>query len=67
MTEPTTGPLYTARSTVTKVVGLHRKASMAAGGEIELGVHGPIKEHYRLDDDTDRPLPVDYVVAAAGG
>jgi hypothetical protein len=34
---------------------------------VELGVHGPIKAHYRLDAEPDLPLPVDYIVAATGG
>ena len=62
-----TEPLYTARATIEKVSGLHRRATLDAGGEIEFGVHGAIKTHYGLTDATDRPLPVDYVVAAAGG
>jgi hypothetical protein len=31
-----------------------------------MGVHGAIKEHYRLDAK-DLPLPVDYIVAATAG
>ena len=59
-------PLYVARADVSKVAGLHRQATLPSGGTIDFGVHGPIKTHYRLDEATDRPLPVDYVTAAAG-
>jgi hypothetical protein len=60
-------PLYETRSHVVKVDGLHRRASLEDGTEIDFGVHGPIKAHYGLDDQPDRPLPVDYLVAAAAG
>ena len=58
---------YTAVATVEKVDGVHRRASIAVGPPVEFGVHGPIKEHYRLHDTPDLPLPVDYIVAATGG
>ena len=58
---------YTTRATVTKVDGIHRRATLADGTEVDFGVHGPIKAHYRLHDEPDRPLPVDYLVAAAAG
>ncbi|MEN8375729.1 MAG: hypothetical protein ABFS34_09795 [Gemmatimonadota bacterium] len=58
--------LYTARAEVRKVEGLHRRARLETGHEVDFGVHGPIKEYYRLGG-ADLPLPVDFVVAAAGG
>ncbi len=67
MTDSTADPLYTAKAQVAKVSGLHRRAVLEAGGEIDFGVHGPIKDFYRLESAEDLPLPVDYVVAAAGG
>ena len=60
-------PLYIARATVDKVDGLHRRATLEEGTTLEFGVHGPIKAHYRLVDEPDLPLPVDYLVAAAAG
>lgn len=60
-------PIYTARVTVRKIEGVHRRARLEDGTEIEFGVHGPIKQHYRLDDQKDLPLPVDYIVAATAG
>ena len=33
----------------------------------EVGVHGPIQSHFRLDAERSLPLPVDYIVAATGG
>jgi hypothetical protein len=57
---------YVSRSTVVKVDGLHRRASMEEGTEVDFGVHGPIKAHYGLGGQPDLPLPVDYLVAAAG-
>ena len=60
-------PLYRSQSRIEIVGGLHRRAHIALGHTAELGVHGPIKEHYRLAPDRDLPLPVDYIVAATGG
>lgn len=56
---------YTATARVERVSGVHRRATLATGTNVEFGVHGPIKAHYRLEGE-DRPLPVDYIVAAAG-
>jgi hypothetical protein len=33
---------------------------------VEFGVHGPIKQLFKLDDMKDLPLPVDYIAAATG-
>jgi len=60
-------PFYTARSRVAKVDGIHRRATLEDGTEIDFGVHGAIKSYYRLHEEPDRPLPVDYLVAAAAG
>jgi hypothetical protein len=59
--------LYDAEATVHKIRGLHRRATIATGATMELGVHGPIKDYYRLSPERDLPLPVDYIVAATGG
>jgi hypothetical protein len=61
-----TDPLYTAQSTVWKVEGVHRRARLADGSEVDFGVHGAIKQHFRLFDAKDLPLPVDYIAAATG-
>lgn len=58
-------PFYTARARLEKVGGVHRRARLEEGTEIDFGVHGPIKSHYRIDAK-DLPLPVDYQVAATG-
>ncbi len=60
-------PIYISSSDIEKVKGVHRRAHLAVGHAVEFGVHGPIKTHYKLDDAADLPLPVDFVVAAAGG
>jgi hypothetical protein len=59
-------PFYVARATVRKIEGVRRRALLADGTAIEMGVHGAIKAHYGLDAEPDLPLPVDLVVAAAG-
>jgi hypothetical protein len=60
-------PFYVSRSTVEKVAGLHRRATLEDGTPLEFGVHGPVKAHYGLDSQPNLPLPVDYLVAAAAG
>lgn len=60
-------PFYVARVSVQKVAGAHRRATLPGGSTIDFGVHGPVKERYRLDAEPDLPLPVDYIVAAAAG
>jgi hypothetical protein len=59
-------PVYVAKAQVEKVEGLHRRGTLSDGTAVDFGVHGPIKEYYKLDSP-DLPLPVDYLVAAAGG
>lgn len=59
-------PFYVSCVSVSKVEGVHRRARLPGGGEFDMGVHGPVREHYRIDAP-DLPLPVDYVVAAAAG
>lgn len=58
---------YTAKARVTKVRGVHRRGILESGTEVEFGVHGAIKRMYKLDSEPHLPLPVDYIVAAAGG
>lgn len=62
-----TEPIYVTRSRVEKVRGVVRRLHLEAGAVVEVGVHGPIKTHYGLDDEADLPLPVDYIAAATGG
>lgn len=59
-------PFYVARAEVTKIAGVHRRARLQTGEQVDFGVHGAIKKHYRLDGAPDLPLPVDYIAAAVG-
>ena len=59
-------PFYTAYARVEKVESVHRRAVLEDGTEFNLGVHGVVKSHYRLEGK-ELPLPVDYQVAATGG
>ncbi len=61
-----TDPFYVSQVRVSKVEGVHRRAELPAEGGFDMGVHGAIKAHYKLDTP-DLPLPVDYVVASAVG
>lgn len=58
---------YLARTRIDVVDGLHRRATLPLGFRADFGVHGPIRERFRLNPDRERPLPVDYIVAATGG
>lgn len=57
---------YTVEARIEKVAGVHRRVKLPSGAAFDVGVHGAIKDHYRLNEEPDRPLPVDYIVGAAG-
>ncbi len=59
--------IYVSRSTVEKVAGVHRRATLEDGTTVEFGVHGAVKAAYGLEAEPDLPLPVDYLVSAAAG
>ena len=59
-------PFYVARATVRRVQGTHRQASIDGAPDFDMGVHGAVKAHYKLDNEKNLPLPVDYIVAATG-
>jgi hypothetical protein len=60
-------PFYLSRATVEKVGPLHRRARLESGATFDMGVHGPVVGLFKLSPERELPLPVDYVVAAAGG
>jgi hypothetical protein len=60
-------PIYTSHVTVRQPGNLHRRARLETGEQVDFGVHGPIRELFRLSPEREFPLPVDYIVAAAGG
>lgn len=59
--------LYVSTVTVDRVGGVHRSGTLPTGDRMEMGVHGPIAAHYKMDALPPLPLPVDYVVAATAG
>ncbi|HUG41433.1 MAG TPA: hypothetical protein VMM12_13175 [Longimicrobiales bacterium] len=61
-----TEPFYTAEAEIRRVAGVHRRVTLSTGVAFDVGVHGAIREHYGLHGEPDRPLPVDFVVGAAG-
>ncbi len=62
-----TQPLYLSRSRIEVRGPLERRAYLALGREAEFGVHGAIRELFKLPPANELPLPVDYIVAATGG
>jgi len=60
-------PLYRSIVTLEKLGSLHRRAHLPLGASADMGVHGPVVQHYRLSPERELPLPVDFIVAAAGG
>ena len=41
-------PFYVARADVGRLSGVHRRALLEDGTQIDFGVHGPVKAHYGL-------------------
>ena len=60
-------PVYVARAEIERLGSLHRRAHLAQGSTADMGVHGPIKEHYPLAPSRELPLPVYFIAAATGG
>ncbi len=60
-----TQPLYVAKSEIMKAKE-SRVARLETGEHVEFGVHGAIKQMYKLTHLKDLPLPVDYIAAATG-
>jgi hypothetical protein len=58
---------YVARAALVHQGPLHRRATLALGATADFGVHGPVRELFRLEPPRELPLPVDYIVAATGG
>ena len=69
MNEPvsSTEPLYVSRVQVETPGPLHRRAHLALGVTADFGVHGAVREHYKLPPGRELPLPVDFIVAATAG
>ena len=59
--------VYISRSSIVQGGPLHRRAHLESGPEVEMGVHGPVMQMFKLSPERELPLPVDYIVAAAGG
>lgn len=59
--------LYVSTIPVERVAGVHRRATLPTGEQMEMGVHGAIAAHYKLNPVPPLPLPVDYVVGATAG
>jgi hypothetical protein len=59
-------PFYVSRCSIEIVQNTHRRVQLEAGGAFDMGVHGPVKRHYKLDEEKDLPLPVDFLVGATG-
>lgn len=62
-----TESFYTSRSRLEVLGPLHRRALLETGASADFGVHGAIRELFRLTPERDLPLPVDFIVAAAAG
>ncbi len=62
-----TEPFYTSRSRLEVLGPLHRRAHLESGPEVDFGVHGAVRELFRLDPERELPLPVDFIVAATAG
>ena len=57
---------YNSKARIEKIAGTERRVTLETGDSFQTGVHGAIKAHYKLLDEKDLPLPVDYIVGATG-
>ena len=62
-----TESIYTSRSRLEVLGPLHRRAHLECGVAADFGVHGAIRELFRLTPERELPLPVDFIVAATAG
>jgi hypothetical protein len=61
-------PFYVSKVTVAKLGSLHRRATLPDGAHSDYGVHGATRSYYKIESaESERALPVDHIVAAAGG
>lgn len=61
-------PVHTSRITITRETGPTRKAVIEGFGEpIYYGVHGGIKDFYRVEPEIEHAATLDHIVAAVGG
>ncbi len=44
---------YTVEAEIEKVAGVHRRVGLPSGDRFDVGVHGSIKAHYKLDETPD--------------
>ena len=57
---------YESKARVQKIESTHRRVTLETGDAFDTGVHGAIKAHYKLDNEKNLTLPVDYIVGATG-
>jgi hypothetical protein len=60
--------VHTSRITITRENGPTRKAVIAGFEEpIYYGVHGGIKQFYKVDPEVEHAATLDHIVGAVGG
>jgi hypothetical protein len=57
---------YTSTGRIEKLEGARRRVRLQVGPAFVVGVHGVIRDHFGLTTEPEQPLPVDYLVGAAG-
>jgi len=60
--------VHTSRSTIVRVDGPTRKAVIEGfSGEVFYGIHGGIKEFYKLEPKEEHPATLDHIISGVAG
>jgi hypothetical protein len=61
-------PVHRSRITITREAGPTRKAMIQGFSQpVYYGIHGGIKEFYKVEPETEHPATLDHIVGAIGG
>ena len=60
--------VHTSHITITRVLGLTRKALIKGFAEpVYYGIHGGIKDFYKVEPEEEHAATLDHIVGAVGG
>jgi hypothetical protein len=61
-------PIHTSRITITREAGPTRKAVIEGFSQpVYYGVHGGIKEFYKVEPEIEHPATLDHIIGGVGG
>ncbi len=60
--------VHTSRSRIVREQGPTRRATIEGfPGEVRYGVHGGIKEFYKMEPEEEHPATLDHIISAVAG